>query len=425
MIAEGVAVKLGKLFATLLALTLLLTACPAADEVDVVDEPDVAEEPEVEAPEEDDEPAPPADGDPLQIGIVIMLSGVYAQLGEDIVDAMELYFETVGNQTAGRPIELIVEDETMDTGTALERTRRLVEVEQVDILSGLISTGSAYAVAEFVEESQTPFVISNAGGNDLARADRSPYIVRTSFTNWQNNYAVGEWYYENIGETVALIASDYAAGHEHVGGFLESFEAAGGSVVDEVYTPLGSTDFSAALGRLGASGADGLYGFLAGTDGLIFVREYADSGLKDQMPLVASGFMVEEDVLAEIGEAAVGVFSGLHWAYDLDNEANQQFVADFEEAYGRSPTVYAVQGWDTARVIVEAVEELGGDTSDAEALIQAMLGVSFDSPRGPFRLDPNTHNPVHHVYLREVVEMNGEVHNTMVEDLGELPDPGA
>jgi branched-chain amino acid transport system substrate-binding protein len=366
-----------------------------------------------------------ATGDPLQVGIVIMTSGVYAQLGEDTIDGMELYFSTIGNQVANRPIELLIEDETADTGTALERTRRLVEAEEVDILAGLISTGSAYAVADFVEQSQIPFVVANAGGDDLARGQRNDYIVRTSFSNWQNNYAVGEWYYDNVGETVALIASDYAAGAEHMNGFKESFEAAGGEVVDEVFTPLGSTDFSSALGRLGNSGADGLYGFLAGTDGLIFVQEYDQSGLRDSMPLVASGFMVEEDVLAEIGEAALGVRSGLHWAYDLDNPENQEFVQLWEEEYDRPPSVYSVQGWDTARLIAEALESLDGDTEDGAAVIDAMLGVEFDSPRGSFRIDPDTHNVVHHVYLREVVEMDDAIHNTMVEDLGEFADPGA
>jgi branched-chain amino acid transport system substrate-binding protein len=411
-------VKFRRRAAAALSLALLLAACGGNGDDGTTDSGATDDNGTDDTEEE-------ATGDPLQVGIVIMTSGVYAQLGEDTIDGMELYFSTIGNQVANRPIELLIEDETADTGTALERTRRLVEAEEVDILAGLISTGSAYAVADFVEQSQIPFVVANAGGDDLARAQRNDYIVRTSFSNWQNNYAVGEWYYDNVGETVALIASDYAAGAEHMNGFKESFEAAGGEVVDEVFTPLGSTDFSSALGRLGNSGADGLYGFLAGTDGLIFVQEYDQSGLRDSMPLVASGFMVEEDVLAEIGEAALGVRSGLHWAYDLDNPENQDFVQLWEEEYDRAPSVYSVQGWDTARLIAEALESLDGDTEDGAAVIDAMLGVEFDSPRGSFRIDPDTHNVVHHVYLREVVEMDGAIHNTMVEDLGEFADPGA
>jgi branched-chain amino acid transport system substrate-binding protein len=415
-------VRFNSLVAASAAVALLLAACGGGDGNG---EADLGAAPEDGAAEDGAEEQPEATGDPLKVGVVIMTSGVYAQLGEDTIDGMELYLDTVGNQAADRPIELVIEDETADTGTALERTRQLVEAEEVDILSGLISTGSAYAVADFVEQSQVPFVVANAGGDDLARADKNDFMVRTSFSNWQNNFAVGEWYYENVGETVALIASDYAAGAEHMNGFLESFEAAGGEVVEEVFTPLGSTDFSAALGRLGNSGADGLYGFLAGTDGLIFVQEYDQSGLRDTMPLVASGFMVEEDVLAAIGEAALGAMSGLHWAYDLDNPENQEFVQMFEEEYGRSPSVYSVQGWDTARVIVEAVEALDGDVSDGAAVIDAMAEVEFDSPRGPFRIDPETHNVVHHVYLREVAEIDGEIHNTVVADLGEFADPGA
>lgn len=417
--------KLWRLLALLLTVALLMTACNGEEPEPTIDDDAADEVDEAQDDADEEEPVAEAEGDPVRIGVVVMTSGVYAQLGEDIIDGMNLYFDSAGNQAAGRPIELLIEDETADTGTALERTRRLVEVEEVDLLSGLISTGSAYAVADFVEQSQVPFVISNAGGNDLARDDVNPYIVRTSFSNWQTNYPTGDWFYENVGDTVAVVASDYAAGHEHIAGFLESYEAAGGEVVEEIYTPLGSTDFSAPLGRLGASGADGIYGFLAGTDGLIFVREYADSGLRDAMPLASSGFMVEEDVLEEVGEAAVGVFSGLHWAYDIDNPENQEFTTAFEEAYGRTPSVYAVQGFDTARLIIEAVEELDGDLEDPDAVIEAMLGVEFDSPRGTFRLDPETHNPVQNIYLREVVETeDGEIHNSFVEDLGEFPDPG-
>lgn len=417
----GSIVTFYKLTAAAAAVALLASGCGTAGGGEV---PQAAEGAETADPATDG-PSATAEQDALRVGVVIMTSSVYAQLGEDTIDGMELYLDTVDNQAGGRPVELLIEDETTEPGTALERTRRLVESEGVDILAGLISTGSAYAVTEFVEQSQVPFVVANAGGNDLARERKNDYMVRTSFSNWQNNYAVGRWFHDNVGDTAALILSDYAAGVEHIAGFRESFEAAGGTVVEEIATPLGSTDFSSAIARLGSSGADGIYGFLAGTDGLIFVQQYDQSGLRDSVPVVASGFMVEEDVLEAVGEAALGVYSGLHWAYDVDNPENREFVELWEQRYDRPPSVYSVQGWDTARVIVEAVEELGGEVGDAAAVVDAMVDVEFDSPRGAFRIDPDTHNVVHNVYLREVVQMDGVVHNSVVEDLGEFADPGA
>lgn len=187
----------------------------------------------------------------LRIGVVLPYSGVYAQLGEDITNGMLLYFEEVRNQAGGRPIQLVREDETADPTVALRKVTKLVEQDRVDLLTGLVSTASAYAVRDYVHSTRNILIVSNAGGNALTRERKSPYIFRTSFTSWQVSFPLGRWVAERLGRRVAIVAADYAFGRESAAAFKESFQAAGGQVVDEVYTPLGSTDFSAAIARVG------------------------------------------------------------------------------------------------------------------------------------------------------------------------------
>ncbi|RTH21469.1 ABC transporter substrate-binding protein [Thermus scotoductus] len=365
-----------------------------------------------------------AQRDALRIGVVLPYSGVYAQLGEDITNGMLLYFEERKNLAGGRPIQLIREDETADPSVALRKLTKLVEQDRVDLLTGLVSTASAYAVRDFVHNTRNVLLVSNAGGNALTRERKSPYIFRTSFTSWQVSFPLGRWVAERVTKRVAVVAADYAFGRESVAAFKESFLAAGGEVVQETYTPLGSTDFSAAIARLLQARPGAVYGFLAGSDAAIFLRQYAQFGLKGNVPLTTTGFTVEEDVIQAVGAAAEGAYSSLHWAVRLAIPENQRFVQAYQRRFGRSPSVYAVQGYDTARVIVEAVNALQGDVSNKSRLVEALEGVRFRGPRGLFEFDPKTHHVIQNIYVRQVRNVGGELANVVVADLGKVRDPG-
>ncbi|MFQ5614782.1 MAG: ABC transporter substrate-binding protein [Anaerolineae bacterium] len=363
---------------------------------------------------------------PLKIGVLLPYSDIYAVLGESITEAMRMYFESVDNKAGGRDIELITEDTEIKPDVGLQKARKLVEQDQVDLVAGLVSSGVANGVRDYFHDNQKILIIANAGSNAMTRARRSPYIYRTSFTNWQPNWPLGTWAFENVAQKAFISAPDYAAGHDMVNAFSNSFLAAGGEIIgDPQFTPFPNMgDPAPFITEIQDADPPMLYAFYSGGAAVTFVKAFGEFGLAGQIPLVVAGFMVEEDVLPAEGEAAAGAFSALHWALLLDTPENKEFTAAYKERTGRDANVFALQGFDTGRVIVEALNAVQGDTSDPDKLAEAIGGVSFTSPRGPFRMDPNTHNVVQHIYARQVREVDGTLHNVVIEDLGEVADPG-
>lgn len=361
---------------------------------------------------------------PVRLGIILPYSGVYAQLGQDITNGMTLYFEQVGSEAGGRPIEMIREDETADPDVAMRRVRKLVESDRVDMVSGLVSTAAAYAVRDYIHEQQILLLVSNAGGDALTRDRKSPYIFRTSFSSWQCAYPFGGWVKENVAQRVFVLSSDYAFGHESSHAFMASFREAGGEIVDEVYTPLGSSDFGPYIARIARVRPDAVFGFLAGSDGVIFTRQFAQFGLSQSVRLAVSGFMVEEDVLDAVKDEALGAYSSLHWALRLANPENEAFVAAYRQRFNATPSVYSMQGYDTARVIVEGIDAVEGDVARTSQLMEAIRHVRFQGPRGLFEFDPKTQHVIQNIYVRQVKRFGTEVANDVVADLGRFADPG-
>jgi branched-chain amino acid transport system substrate-binding protein len=247
-------------------------------------------------------------------------------------------------------------------------------------------------------------------------------VWRTSFTNAQVAAAMGEHLAaEGIGPVYAM-APDYAAGQEVVAGFTEAFEAGGGTLAGQALTPFGTTqDFQPFLSSVQGSGAAAVFAFYAGGEAVSFVQQYAEFGLKDSIPLYGSGFLTEGSVLDAQGEAAVGVRTSLHYSTEVDNEANADFVQAYQAAYDELPTVYAVQAYDAANVLARALEEAGD--LDGTAITDALdaLGEIEDSPRGPWSFNGQT--PEQSIYLREVTDEDGTLLNSVVTDLGVLPQP--
>jgi branched-chain amino acid transport system substrate-binding protein len=362
--------------------------------------------------------------DALKIGVILPSSGVYAELGDQIAKGMRMYFDEVHNKAGGREIVIINQDESSDPSVAVSKATRLIESDKVDLLAGVVATPSAYAIRDLVTNAQMPLIIANAGGNALTRARKSPYIFRTSFSAWQFANPLGTWTANKLSKQVFMLAADYAYGRESAAGFKEAYTAAGGKVVDEVYSPLGSPDFSAYIAKIAAAKPEALFSFLAGSDSAIFLRQFQQFGLSRSTKLAVIGDMVEENTLAAVGNAAEGAHSTLHWALLLRNPENDRFVQDYQIHFGTDPSVYAMRGFDTARVIVEAVNKLDGDTSDKKKVIAAFESVKFASPRGAFEFDPVTHNVIQDVYLREVVLTGTGDHNKVISDLGRIRDPG-
>ncbi|KKB34072.1 ABC transporter substrate-binding protein [Bacillus thermotolerans] len=365
-----------------------------------------------------------ASGDTVKVGAILPFSGVYASLGKDLSDGMKLYFDSINWEVEGKKIELIEEDTEADPQVALRRVRKLMDQDNIDILTGAVSTAVAYAVRDDVDSNKLPYLASHAGGDDLTRAQRSDYIWRSSFSSWQIGHSMGEWAYKNIGKTMYIAAADYAFGREVSSAFKEAYTAAGGKIVGEVYPPLGNNDYASYLTTISGVKADGVYAFFAGSDAVRFVQQYEQYGLKEKMPLVGSGWLVAEDLRQTIDPAAEGAFASTFWDYNLESKENQEFVKAYEEAYDRRPTIESLEGYDAARIIAETVKSLGGDVSDPDKVVDAMSKVSFTSPRGPIQFDQETHHVIQNMYITETELVDGKTENKVIHTVDQVKDPG-
>ncbi|MFC5848806.1 ABC transporter substrate-binding protein [Deinococcus petrolearius] len=360
----------------------------------------------------------------VKIGVLLPSSGVYAQLGEEGFKGLSLYLDSVGNKVAGKTIQLVREDEGADPAVALSKANKMISSDKVDLMAGVVLTPSAYALSSVVEKANVPLVVFNAAGNALTRERKNPYVFRVSGNAWQYSNPFGRYVASKVSKNTFLIAADYAFGKESVADFKASYAAAGGKVAGEVYTPLGSTDFSPYLARIAAARPAAVYAVLSGADAVLFMKQFAQFGLNKSVKLAVFGDMTDEKFIGAVGDSAVGYLSALPWAYDLPNDANRAFISAYRAKYKEAPGVFAQRGWDTARVIVEALKRTKGNVSNKPALLGALRSVSFPSPRGTFRFDSVTQNVINPVYVREVARTPDGLVNRLVTTLGTYKDPG-
>jgi branched-chain amino acid transport system substrate-binding protein len=364
--------------------------------------------------------------DELKVGLLLELSGVYAVNGSDMRNGFELYLSEHGGQLGGRKASVVVEDIAGDPSVGVQKATKLLRQEKVAVASGIVSSAVALAVRDLFDTSKVPLVISNAGANTLTRDKKSKYLFRTSFSNWQPNYAMGQWVYDNVAKDgVFAVSPDYVAGHEQTDAFTEAYTKAGGKLAGKVHPPFATTqDYQPFLSQIGKANPKAVYAFFSGGEAVTFVKQYAEFGLKDSVPLVGPGFTVE-GVLKAQGEAALGVRSGLHYTILLDNPTNKRFVSAYQQKFSKDPTVFSMQSYDAAQLIDLALKKTNGDTANQEAFAEALASAGeIDSPRGKFRLDATTHNPVQSFYVREVRKVGDGLGNVKIGDLGELADPG-
>ncbi|CAN5756880.1 ABC transporter substrate-binding protein [soil metagenome] len=336
----------------------------------------------------------------IDVGMILPYVGVYASLGTEIDQGFMLALEEAGMTDR---FNIIREDTEAAPPVGVAKTRKLVLEDEVDVLVGIVSSGVLAAVRDFVDQSQVPLIVSNAGNDEATGAACSPYITRVSFSNAQVARPMGQWMYDEGVRTVYTMAPDYAAGHQFVGAFAEAFEAAGGEIVGEAFTPFGQTqDFGPYLTTAQSAEPDAVFVFYAGSEAINYVRQYDSFGINDTVPLYGTGFLTSQLYLDAEGPAAAGVITSLHYMPALDTPENEAFVAAFQDVSGgRLPSEYAVQGYDTGRSLVEAVK---AGATDREAIREALRDVSYTGPRGPLEIDPATNNIVQNVYIYDIVE---------------------
>jgi branched-chain amino acid transport system substrate-binding protein len=335
--------------------------------------------------------------DAVKIGFVGTFSGPAAAIGNDMRDGFNLGLEHLGRQMAGRPLEVLYEDDTQKPEVGKQKTDKLIESDHVNFLTGYGFSNVLLASLLPAVNSQTFIISANAGPSQIAGEQCSPYFFSVSWQGDQAAQATGEYLNQKGVKTLFLIDPNYAAGKDVV---KANFK---GQVVGEEYTAWpGQLDFSAELTKARAAKPDAIFAFYPGAAGAQFLTQYAQSGLKGQIPLYTA-FMIDALSLPKIGELALGVATAGHWAIDLPNAANETFVSGFRAAYKRDPSFYAAQGYDAANFINSAVVGVKGNLADKEGLRAAMEKADYASVCGPYHYG-NNHFPIQNFYLQETVK---------------------
>jgi len=338
--------------------------------------------------------------EPVKIGMVTTLSTKAGYLGEEVRDGFKLAIDQEAGKLGGVPVELLVEDDGRKPEKAKQIAERFMKRDGVKIMTGIIFSNVAIAVVPKVVESDVIYISANAGPSLLAGQGCHKNYFNVAYQNDNLDEVVGQYVTENGFKNVYLLAPNYPAGKDHLAGFKRYYK---GNVAGEVYTKLGQSDYAAEIATLRAAKPDAVFFFLPGGMGINFLKQYSQAGLSKTIPVFGPAFSFDERLLKAVGPAALGVKNGSQWTHDLENPANQQFVQAFRKAYGRTPTLYAGQGYDAARLVASALKAVKGDVSKLDALREAIRKADFDSVRGKFRFTANQH-PIQDMYIREVVQ---------------------
>jgi branched-chain amino acid transport system substrate-binding protein len=355
---------------------------------------------------------------PVKIGLMLPATGTFAQLGTAIENGLRLAIDEKGGKLGGRPVEFFKVDDESDPAKATDNVNRLVTRDKVDILVGTVHSGVALAMLKVAKDTNTLLIIPNAGADAATGPLCAPNVFRTSFANSQTGYPMGKVMVERGIKTAVTISWKYAAGEESVAGFKDGFTRGGGKVLKELWLPFPNVEFQPLLTEIAALKPDAVYTFFAGGGAVKFLKDYQAAGLKGKIPLYGSGFLTD-GVLEAVGDAAEGIETTLHYADSLDTPKDKTFRLAYVKAYRMQPDVYAVQGYDTGLLLIQAFDRTKGQL-DKAALIRAMEGVTVDSPRGAWQMS-KAHNPVQDMYLRKVVGKQNKVVNIAIKQLDYPP----
>ena len=347
----------------------------------------------------------------VKIGMVTTLTTKAGYLGEDIRDGFNLAIEQGGGKLGGIEVELMVEDDGRKPGKGREIAERYIKSDKVKIMTGIVFSNVAMAVVPKVVKDDVFYISPNAGPSALAGKRCHQNYFNAAWQNDNLHEVMGKYVSDAGFKSAYILAPNYPAGKDALAGFKRFYT---GNIAGEVYTKLGQSDYAAELANLRAAKPDAVFFFLPGGMGINFLKQYAQAGLNDSIPVFGPAFSFDARLLKAVGDAAVGVINGSQWNHDLDNPANQTFVAAFQQKYGRMPTLYASQGYDTANLIGSALQATGGKPENMTAFRAALQKAEFDSVRGNFRLG-NNHHPVQDIYVREVVKDASGIYNKTVQ----------
>jgi branched-chain amino acid transport system substrate-binding protein len=337
--------------------------------------------------------------DKIKIGFMASFSGPNGVIGQHVRDAFNLGIEHSGGKLGDLPVEMIYADDQAKPDIGRQNADKFIERDKVDVVAGIQLSSIMMAVHGPITKAGITMIGNTAGPSPIAGAQCAPNYFSLSWQNDSFAEAMGVYLQKQGVQNVYLMAPNYQGGKDVLAGLKRTFK---GKILGEVYTPLTQLDFAAELAQLRNAKPAAVFAFYPGGLGIQFVQQYAQAGLRDQIPLYTA-YTVDGTSLPALGEAAIGVSATSFWNTKLDNPANKRFVTDFVKKYGYEPSEYAAQAYDAARLLDNAVHKINGKIEDKDALHAALRSADFQSIRGPFKFN-NNHFPIQSFYINKVVK---------------------
>ena len=358
----------------------------------------------------------------IKIGLIIPMTGPSASTGRQQEAAAKLFIQQNGTTVAGKKIELIIKDDTGAPDTTKRLAQELIVNDKASVLLGFGLTPLALAVAPLATQAKVPQIVTAAATAMIT--EQSPYIFRTSFTLPQASVPMAEWGLKSGIKKVVTLVSDYGPGLDAEKWFSETITKGGGTVVENLRVPLRNPDFAPFLQRVKDASPDAVFVFVPSGFGATFMKQFSERGLdKSGIKLIATGDVTDDDLLQEIGDAALGVVNTHHYSASHNSPENKSFVEAFKKANnGMRPNFMAVGAYDGMALVYKALEKTKGN-ADGEALVAAMKGMSWTSVRGPVSIDPDTRDIIQNIYVRKVEKVNGELYNQEFTTIEAVKDP--
>ena len=344
---------------------------------------------------------------PIKIGLLTPLTGVVAAGGKEIAEGFNLFWDQVGKKIGNRAVEVIVEDDGSNPDIALQKARKLTEQTKVDFLIGDLLANTGLAVAEYAKTVGIPYFIPVIAADDLTQRKRIPNVIRIAgYTASQMPRPLADYAYKKMGlRKIVTISQDYTFGHEQCGGFAQVFTELGGTIVAQHWHPLNTQDFSPYIAQIQSAAPDAVFAMETGADATRLIQQWSNFGMKGKIKLLGAQNATDQSVIRTLGAEAEGIISSAHFAEGGDAPATVKFVADYQAAFKKLPSIYGFSHYSAAMWLSEAIKSINGNIEDRPKFLEAVRKtVLAGSPLGrPVRLD-DYGNPVYDVFIRDVVK---------------------
>ena len=360
-------------------------------------------------------PASAADSDPIRLGFLTIKSGALAAGGKQMEDGLRLFLKERNNMIAGRKVELFVADTAGQPAVTKTKAQELVEKEKVQVIIGPLAAFEALAIDDYIRSAEVPIISPSAAAEDLTQRKPNPWFVRAVGTSAQPHHPLGDYAAKELKyKRIAIIADDFAFGHEIAAGFQRAFEDAGGKVVQKLWSPLNVADYGTYIGQIKPN-VDAVFAAFAGGNGIKFLKQYNEYGMKGKIPLLGAMTTVDEGVLKSMGDEALGVVSAGWYTAAIDKPNNKKFVTGINRDYKQDPGYYSIGAYGAALMLEEALKQVNGKIENKSAFMAALRNVQLpNDPRGNVTLDA-LGNPVMDVYIRKVEKKDGKLVNSVIK----------